>query len=84
MNRSRRWINDTNEEVCKKFQLDSRIVSSLARQLSYLGRKAQAAGLLIFGGSTGGSLRPINHPGAQNVVATLDGAFDGGDGGDGF
>lgn len=79
-----RWIDDTDEERCRHFDLDPKKVRSLARRLSSLGREASHLGVVIFGGSGSGSLRPSGHHGAQNVLATIDGDFDGGDGGDEF
>lgn len=74
-----------NEELCIKFGLDPKEVSSIARRLSRAAKEAEALGLEVFGGSGTGSLRywkaEMKGPG-HNDVAYLDGHFDGGDGGD--
>jgi hypothetical protein len=75
-----------DEDKCERFGLDPSKVASIARRISRAGREAREMGITIFGGSGSGSLRyhrggSVGH---QNIVAELDGAFDGGDGGDVF
>lgn len=76
---------DIDEELCKKFSLDPKKVASIARRISKAALEAEALGLEVFGGSGTGSLRyyaaEVKGPG-HNDVASLDGCFDGGDGGD--
>ena len=74
-----------DEELCESFGLDPKQVKSIASRLSKAAKEAEAIGLTVFGGSGSGSLRfdaaPMQGMG-HSVLATLDGCFDGGDGGD--
>jgi hypothetical protein len=74
-----------DDERCERFGLDPRKVASIARRLSRAAREADELGLTIFGGSGTGTLRYRPHGGGTSAeVASLDGVFDGGDGGDDF
>ncbi len=74
-----------NADKCEEFDLDYKKIQSIARRISNAAKEAQEMGLCIFGGSGSGSLRyghaNLHGPG-HNIVADLDGRFDGGDGGD--
>ena len=74
-------------DKCEEFGLDVKQVEKIARMLSRAGKEAGKLGLGIFGGSGHGSLRLFTAdkqgPG-HSEVASLDGHFDGGDGGDVF
>ena len=70
-----------DEERCEAAGLDPKRVASIARRISRAALESQAMGLKIFGGSGSGDLRLFSR-GVSGVVATLDGKFDGGDGGD--
>jgi hypothetical protein len=74
-----------DEELCESFGLDPKQVKSIAARLSKAAKEAESIGLTVFGGSGSGSLRfdgaPMQGPG-HSEVATLDGCFDGGSGGD--
>ena len=75
-----------NEEACERFGLDSKAVASIARRMSRAAREASELGLIVFGGAGSGSLRFAQNDrgGHQMEVASLDGNFDGGDGGDDY
>lgn len=74
-----------NEDLCEEFGLDPKRVQSIARRISKAAEEAEELGLTVFGGSGTGCLRygpaEVQGPG-RSEVATLDGKFDGGDGGD--
>lgn len=74
------WVD---EDRCAALGMDPDKVGSIARRLSRAATEARAIGLGVFGGSGRGSLRAFGG-GSQNEVATLDGSFDGGDGGDAY
>jgi hypothetical protein len=73
------------EDECEFAGLDPKHVASIARRISKAAVDAKAMGLMIFGGSGGGTLRWFAEGGADIrqgalVVAELNGLFDGGDG----
>ncbi|MFD2257459.1 hypothetical protein ACFSSA_12315 [Luteolibacter algae] len=74
-----------DEELCESFGLDPKRVKSIASRLSKAAKEAEELGLTVFGGSGSGNLRfndaDMQGPG-HSEVATLDGCFDGGSGGD--
>lgn len=70
-----------DEDRCVAAGLNPRQVMSLARRLSRAAVEARKLGLTVFGGSGTGTLRLMGK-GATGDVCTLDGSFDGGDGGD--
>jgi hypothetical protein len=78
-----------DEEMCEKFGLDPLKVKQIAARISRAAKEASDMGLTVFGGGSGGggsgSLRfqraEKQGPG-HSEVASLDGDFDGGDGGD--
>lgn len=74
-----------DEEKCLEFGLDPKQVKRLASRISRAALEARAIGLEIFGGMGIGSLRFMaaeKHGPENDIVANLDGTFDGGDGGD--
>lgn len=74
-----------DEEKCLEFGLDPKQVKSIASRISRASREAQLMGLEIFGGASLGTLRFVNaekHGPGNDIVASLDGSFDGGDGSD--
>jgi hypothetical protein len=76
-----------DEDRCEEFGLDPKKVASIAKRLSRAAREAEEMKLTIFGGSGSGSLRYHGEGrgvDTRSVVANLEGAFDGGDGGDVF
>lgn len=86
---SLRWRVDAmyvDEDACEQFGLDPKQVESIARRISRAAREADALGLTVFGGSGSGSLRyaSAETKGVASEVATLEGFFDGGDGGDSY
>jgi hypothetical protein len=70
-----------NVPECEAAGVDPEAVRRIARRLSAAAREAKALGLHIFGGSGSGSLRSPNTGSGALILAELDGAFDGGDGG---
>lgn len=74
---------DMNEDLIQELGLDVSRVRSIAARISKANLEAKDMGLLIFGGSSG-SLRTIEQPSSDRIVAWLKGSFDGGDGGDEF
>ena len=74
-----------DQELCESFGLDPKRVKSIASRLSKAAKEAKEMGLTVFGGSGSGNLRfngaELQGPG-HSEVATLDGHFDGGCGGD--
>jgi hypothetical protein len=46
------------ESECEAAGVDAKKVESIARRLASLGKEAKALGLMIFGGSGTGTLRP--------------------------
>lgn len=82
----------TDEESCKAAGVDPIKVEALAKRLARVAMDAERMGLLIFGGTEGGSLRTIydikgkgythDYIGRQIVVAVVSkGNWSGGDGG---
>ncbi len=71
---------EVNNERCESAGLDPKRIRSIARRLSRAAMQAQALGLIVFGGAGSGDLRLPG--GSQGILASLDGSFDGGDGGD--
>lgn len=73
-----------DEEKCAEYGLDPKAVASIANRISRAAKEAKRLGLTIFGGAGSGSLRygGTDLGGHHTEVATLDGSFDGGDGGD--
>lgn len=70
-----------NEAECKSVGLDPAEVERIARGLEKYAKRAQALGLIIFGGAGGGTLRVSDGGQRRLVVAELTSAnFDGGDG----
>ena len=70
-----------DDEACVKYGLDPKHVERLARKISIAAAEARTIGLKVFGASGSGVLRVFSH-GKSGDVASLDGSFDGGDGGD--
>lgn len=70
-------------DKCEELGLDPKLVESIARRISVAATEARSMGLKVFGGSGTGSLRLFGK-GCSGEVATLDGVFDGGDGGDDY
>lgn len=75
------WIN---EKECKKAGLDIKKVESIARRISKAAKEAEEMGIEIFGGGSGiGELRYKDNMKIGSLkLASLDGCFDGGDGGE--
>ncbi len=71
-----------NEEECKAAAISIREVERIAGGLSRYARQADDMGLIIFGGTGGGTLRAIDgiYPDNALIVAELDGYYSGGDG----
>ncbi len=72
-------------KACEAAGLDPDRVRRVARRLSRAANEARALGLYVFGGAGSGTLRFDDRSGravGALIVAELDGAFDGGDGGD--
>lgn len=74
-----------DETRCATFGVDPDKAESIARRIARAAADAKKIGLVIFGGSAGGSLRTNAHTthGVGSIVADgLGMNFDGGDGGD--
>lgn len=74
-----------NKNECQAAGVDPAEVAKIARGLSRYAKQARALGLCVFGGSGSGTLRFDDMQGIESgplVVASLDGPFDGGDGGE--
>ena len=74
-----------NENECIAAGVDPREVARIARGISRYAQQAEALGISIFGGSTGGTLRFNDDSDGVNtrhlILATIEGGyFDGGDG----
>jgi hypothetical protein len=71
---------------CEAFGLDASRVKSIAARISKAAKEAEAMGLKVFGGAGSGTLRFFlgKYQGVETEVATLDGQWDGGDGGDNY
>jgi len=69
-----------NVNECEAAGLDPKKVESISRRISRAARDANAMGMIIFGGNSG-DLRYDDGNGGYLIVASLDGRFDGGDGG---
>lgn len=73
----------TNDDECIAAGLDPKEVERIAKGISRYARQAQALGIQIFGGgSGGGSLRFArgHEEAGALVLADLDGMYEGGDG----
>jgi hypothetical protein len=66
---------------CEAAGVDPEAVRRIARRLSAAAREAEALGLHVFGGTGTGTLRSRDAGDGALVLAKIDGAFDGGDGG---
>ena len=73
---------DIYSDECAAVGLDEKKVSRIANRISRAGRDADKLGLKVFGGSGQGTLRAY-HKDRERwlIVASLQGNFDGGDGG---
>lgn len=71
---------DIYEDECKAAGVDVHTVRLLARRIERCARDAQSLGMVIFGGSST-TLRFADEKGGPLILATLEGPFDGGDGG---
>jgi hypothetical protein len=69
-----------NKNECAAAGLDPAEVAKIARGLSRYAKQAQALGIQLFGGGTGGQLRFADGQAGDLILANLDGDFDGGDG----
>jgi hypothetical protein len=69
-----------NKNECQAAGLDPAEVAKIARGLSRYAKQAQALGVQVFGGGTGGQLRFSDGGSGDLILAHLDGNFDGGDG----
>ncbi|MEQ8504631.1 MAG: hypothetical protein RIB80_04845 [Rhodospirillales bacterium] len=69
-------------DECEAAGLDPDVVERIAKRLSKAALEADELGLTIFGGTGDGSLR-FRERGSDHclIVASLNGTFDGGDGG---
>jgi len=76
-----------NERECDVAAQDPATVRRLASRLQRLANDCDALGITIFGGSGSGSLRawdgnrPRELTGRLLILASIEGPFDGGDGG---
>lgn len=70
-----------NEAECLAAGLDPNEVARIASGLSRYAKQAQRLGIQVFGGSSGGLLRFADGSSGSLILASLDGDFDGGDGG---
>lgn len=74
-----------NEAECIAAGVDPREVARIAHGISRYAQQAEALGITIFGGTTGGTLRFNDDSNGVNtrslIIATISGGdFDGGDG----
>ncbi|AYW41561.1 hypothetical protein DL351_19630 [Pseudomonas aeruginosa] len=70
-----------NANECLAAGLDQKEVRRIAAGISRYARQAEALGLTVFGGGAGDLRTRSDGCRAGYIVATLDGNFDGGDGG---
>jgi len=70
-----------NEKECRHADLDPRDVRRIAAGLERYAKEAQSIGLEVFGGSTCGSLRFSDGQNCSLILATMQGSWNGGDGG---
>ncbi len=65
-----------NTDRCEAFGIDPLRVASIAKRISRAVKDANYLGLILFASAGTGDLRRTG--GSQNIVAVLDGDFDGG------
>lgn len=71
---------NVDTDYCEELGLDVKAVKSAVQRLNKAALELSEMGLTIFGGAGSGTVRMMIRDPARHV-ASLDGSFDGGDGG---